>query len=135
MPYIAKSVEQGIFCKLIEKNMYLQVMARVLGVIREIRDKNYLEIARFLRKQDYSAKAFLKLSQKPNDFLKMMNSKLVAAKQEHRKTKFSTKYLAPFDGDELQTKKIKKRPKKNEGTKKVPVVPRKEFDEDFNSLD
>lgn len=109
VPYIARSIEQGIYVKLLDKSMYLKVMARIIAVIKEIKKNKYVEIAEYIKKQDYKSKIFLKLSQKPADFLVSLEQKLGIMKDNKRRSTFANKYLAPFEDPAIIGKKIKKR--------------------------
>ena len=109
VPYIARSIEQGIYVKLLDKSIYLKVMARVISVIREIRRNKYVDIAEYIKKQDYRSKIFLKLSQRAPDVLKNINTKLTKMKNNKIKNNYTNKYLAPFDDNGMFDRKIKKR--------------------------
>lgn len=111
VPYTARSIEQGIYVKLIDKSMYLKVMARIISVIKEIRKNKYVNIGQYIKKEDYRSNIFLKLSQRPPEFLKSLDKKLSAMKQKEQRSTLTSRYLAPFEDRSHPETKIRKRPK------------------------
>ena len=108
IPYVAKSLEQGIYVKLLDKKKYEKVMNQVLHTLSTIKKQNLREMAKHIRKNEYSSQFIIKLSQRPVESLSKIENKLCVARDNKRRSLFTNKYLAPFEDNTMINKKIKK---------------------------
>ena len=108
VPFVASSIEQGIFVKLLEKSNYEIILKNVMGVLISIKKYNLIELARYIKKSEFHPKILIKLSQKSLDNIQKTENKLIEVRDNKRRNNFAKKYLAPFEDDSLIQKKIKK---------------------------
>lgn len=106
--YVSKNLEQGIYVKLLDKKKYEKVMNQVLHTLSTIKKQNLREMAKHIRKNEYSPPFIIKISQRPVETLAKIEAKLCLARDNKRRDMFTNKYLAPFEDTTLINKKIKK---------------------------
>lgn len=106
--YVAKDLEQGVFFKLLDKNRYEKMMHQIIQIFMIIKKQGLNELARHIRKNEFSPQFLIKLSQKPIEFLPKLENKLCVLRDNKRRSMFTNKYLAPFEDTSLIDKKIRK---------------------------